>query len=169
MLHVLVPRICCPMMGPSHQFAGVASWLAVAPFLHVTTAQIAVGALIAEQCAHSYLSPDIDRYVCGGPELTYMHRRWPHFWAVIGAAWLAVILCVPSRWQWAAFAVVVAWTSHLLGDFIFGKLPVWRRRGRWIRAGIGLRVGKKLEKKVAYPTLAVVAGALVFNLARVVG
>lgn len=139
-------------MGNAHRVAGMASWLAAAPFLHVTERwQIAVGTLIAGATAHGRMSPDVDRYVFGGKRLGSHHRRLPHWWPIPLLAFAAVVQLVPGQWQWAGLAVAVAWASHIAADFVFGRVPIWWWC-RWRTAGIGLRTGGAAEH-AAYPLL----------------
>ena len=126
------------------------------PYLHLSLEwwQIDGGALIASVFAHSWLSPDVDRYLFGGQRLGSHHRRLPHFWPVVVIAWFSVHQFVPLVWQWVGLAVIAAWLSHICADAIFGKVPIWiRLNGKWRKMGLGLKTGGDLEKKLVYPVL----------------
>jgi membrane-bound metal-dependent hydrolase YbcI (DUF457 family) len=142
------------MMGRSHVVAGVAGWALVVPLLGFHGWPVVVGAVVAGSCAHGRLSPDCDRYPLLGRLVPGGHRGLTHWWPVpITGLWAASFA---GPYRWLAVAVVVGWASHILGDAVFGRVPLWprlRRRGRsrWFVGGVGLKTGGMLERWVAVP------------------
>jgi membrane-bound metal-dependent hydrolase YbcI (DUF457 family) len=113
--------------------------------------------VIAATFAQGRLSPDIDQRGIPAKLIPGGHRgitHWPVMLVVIAAA---AVTLVPGPWQWPVRFVVVGWASHLAGDFVWGRLPVWPRRWTgWHRAGLGLDTGGQLET-LATPVLWVAA------------
>jgi hypothetical protein len=144
------------MMGFSHRIAGVVSWLAVAPELgtHGVISYTLVGTAFAGATANGRMSPDMDRY----PWLTKIipggHRGILHWW-VLPALGLWYVAHMVGPYQWQVAAVVVAWTSHILTDGVFGRIPLWYRplRGRWVYGGLKLKTGGRIEKWVVVPLM----------------
>jgi len=135
------------MMGPSHRVVGVVAFVVAAPYVGITDWRyIALGALVAGIFAHGILSPDMDQaYYWTSKLIPGGHRAVTHFWLwpVIGG-WVA-LRYVPIGWSWFALAVVIAWSSHIAGDFIFGRIPVWKRWHGWQYAGLGFKTGGFFE------------------------
>jgi membrane-bound metal-dependent hydrolase YbcI (DUF457 family) len=147
------------MMGRSHVVAGVAGWALVVPLLGFHGWAAVVGAVVAGSCAHGRLSPDCDRYPLLGKVLPGGHRGITHLWLwPVGALWLAGLA---GQYRWLVAAVAVAWLSHVLGDAVFGRVPVWPRRHGWVRWGLGLRTGGFVERWVAVPVMVCVGAWLV--------
>lgn len=143
-------------MGRSHRLAGASLWLAAAPAFGVHGWHWLAGAAIAGACAHGRLSPDMDVYPLLGKVIPGGHRGVTHFWLwpLLLAAAAALV-----PYGWVVAAVAVAWGSHVATDGVFGRVPVWPRRGisRWRYAGVGLRTGGLLERAVAVPAFLALA------------
>lgn len=137
------------------------SWLAAAPALHVTGWQYPAGVLVASVFAHGRLSPDADRYPLMRRFIPGGHRGITHWWLLPVLGFIAARMYVPLEWQWAPLAVVAGWASHIVADAVFGRVPIYPRRGRWARWGVGLRTGGTLEKWAAVPALFAAAAWLV--------
>lgn len=150
------------MLGPTHRAFAAAWWLAgtltvdaVAalaghlPPVHpvVVLAGVVVAPLTA---AGRRSSPDMDqRWAPGPPRHSYEwrgHRGWTH------RAWFASVLTVlvgvvpyvvartygvPGPVAVLVFAPVAGWWSHLVGDTLYGRLPLYLPHVRRYRAHLG--------------------------------
>jgi hypothetical protein len=99
----------------------------------------------------------------GGP---FRHRGLAHWWGLPVAAALGLAPLAPPEWRWAAWAAIAGWSSHLLGDFFFGRPAVMQGRGPgiplmpwWMHIGIGLDTGGQLEKVTQRFLLPLMIGA----------
>ena len=145
------------MLGPSHRVAGVAAWAAVVAATGTPAVAAVSGVVVAGAAAHGRLSPDMDRYPLLGKLCPGGHRGITHFWPVLAVFAAAAYLAGP-QWWWLPAAAGVAWASHIVTDGVFGRIPVWRRRGKWLYRGCGLRTGGLIERCLAVPVFA--AGGL---------
>lgn len=174
------------MLADTHRAWAVAWWLGGTLALDATTAALGrapaihPGAVIAGVfvapvfSAGRWLSPDMDhRWWPGPPRHGYYwrghrgvtHRPW--FASVLTLVFGVVPYVVVLRAGVAApvaavvLAPVAGWWSHLSGDMIYGRLPVWglavrwrtvdgvwRRRVVWWRyvVGLGWKTGGVLER-----------------------
>jgi len=89
------------------------------------------------------------------------HRGITHWWGLVVIAAVTLWMLTPGAW-WA-WALLAGWTSHLVGDFVFGAnggVPVmpW-----WGCVGCGLDVGGPSEtvtRAVVLPAVLVWLGAV---------
>lgn len=146
------------MDGPQHRKLGAAAGIALAAYLHAPWWQVPVVVVIAAGTSYGFASPDVDQapwwhrmnrvlpdeWFCDGGFLD--HRKithWPGWPLIAGALALAFL---PVVAQAPYLALCVAWLSHHLGDFLFGKggIPLlpW---GAW-------RVGLELDQDGAMAT-----------------
>ncbi len=155
------------MMGPTHCALAAVTGLGVGMAMGWDAPQAVAGSLVATLTAAGPTSPDVDnrrwwmrldRYAPdeylgrGGP---LQHRGIMHWWGLPAAmaCALAVTTPLPAQWMWAAYALVIGWASHLLGDFLVGKASVmFTRRGPgiplmpwWGHVGVGLKCGGVVE------------------------
>lgn len=96
----------------------------------------------------------------GGP---MRHRGLLHWWALPAAAAVVVWLAWPWPGEWAAWAGLAGWASHLAGDLCVGARSPYRGPGVplapwWGHVGIGLHNGGVGNRVV----VAVVAGSAVW-------
>jgi hypothetical protein len=139
------------MMGRSHRLLGALAGASYAVVTGQRGAVVAVAAVVATATSHGPTSPDGDQTGQWWPALTGFaptwvrgHRGLLHWWGLPVLAWLAVRLLDPQV-QWAAHVLIVGWASHIMGDAIFGRVPLlpWG----W-RLGAGLDTDGPLEAGV---------------------
>lgn len=113
---------------------------------------VAMSGLVASATSHGWASPDVDqtepwvrvRQALPKPHARLLnHRCLSHWWGLPLAAYPAAQVGLPAEAVWPATMLLVGWVSHLLGDLLFGELPVdpWGRR----TVGLGLDTGGFLE------------------------
>ncbi len=161
------------MLALTHRLTGAAAGLAVAAATGAGPARLAVSTAVAAVTAAGVTSPDVDQHSGwhladdllpdevaghGGP---LRHRGLAHWWGLPAAAAYFGLRAVPEPWRWLALAALVGWSSHLVGDFIFGRPN--RRQGRgpgiplapwWWHVGLGLDTGgwtEALVRRIALP------------------
>lgn len=126
------------MMGPTHRVLGALCGATVASATGQPWQMVAMTALVATATAHGSLSPDMDqtepwedvRKLLPSPiDRVMNHRGITHWWGVPVLAWTGMFH-LPADAQWPAFALLIGWVSHLLGDLIFGQLPLLPWGGR---------------------------------------
>ena len=139
------------MLGPSHRILG-----ALAGALYGSTAGMgwratAVAAVVATAVSNGPTSPDMDQTdgwqsvarMTGPLSRVFAHRHVTHWFGWPVLAWWQVTAHLPPIARWAAYALIVGWASHLVGDFVFGKLPLLPWGGPWV--GLGLDTGGVIE------------------------
>lgn len=141
------------MLGPNHRIAGVVAWGTLAVPLGANLPELAGGLFIAAATSHGRLSPDADRYPILCKIIPGGHRGVLHWWLLP-----ALLLWFAPRFGgfwWIAAAVGLAWASHIITDGIFGSIPLLPRvtRRGWLKGGLGLRTGGRVEKWVAVPLI----------------
>jgi membrane-bound metal-dependent hydrolase YbcI (DUF457 family) len=140
------------MMGNGHRVAGVAAWLVTAPaLLHVHGTELVIGAVIVGATAHGAMSPDADQRGWLAKIIPGGHRGVTHLWV-----WPVLALLLAPRlgvYAWQVQAVAVAHGSHILGDAVFGRVPVLPKSKGWWRVGLGLKTGGLIERAVVVPAL----------------
>lgn len=121
------------MMGPSHRRLGAAWWLGGVLAANTVGAGIHPliafgGAAVAPVFAAGRWSPDAD--------VTWLahlgHRRATHRPDTTAAAltvitfvvWVPLAFLAPAGLAWLVWAPVAGWWSHLVGDAMFGRIPV---------------------------------------------
>jgi hypothetical protein len=138
------------MLGPTHRVFGALCGAYVATASGAPYETVAMTAIVATATAHGWSSPDVDqtaawRTVAGvmpGPMRSLLaHRRLTHWWGVPAGAWLLCQHMSPDA-RWPVVAILIGWVSHLVGDAVFGKVPLlpWG-----VCVGLGLRTGGFLE------------------------
>lgn len=166
------------MIGRTHRALGALCGAAVAAHDGQTWAMVAMTALVASATASGPTSPDLDQTATWRtltrplPAAIRRHRGLTHWWVLPVAAWLLVATQLPADAHWPAYALIVGWASHLLGDAIFGRLPVLPG----LQAGLGLKTDGFLESGRARvlgrtrkvlpisPALLVISAALAYLL-----
>lgn len=140
------------MLGPTHRTLGFLCGVAVASAADQPWSMVAMSGLVASATSHGWASPDVDqtepwvrvRQALPKPHARLLnHRCLSHWWGLPLAAYPAAQVGLPAEAVWPATMLLVGWVSHLLGDLLFGELPVdpWGRR----TAGLGLDTGGFLE------------------------
>lgn len=139
------------MMGATHRLFGAACGATVATVAGQSETMILMAGLVASASSHGWASPDVDqtrpwvvvRRSLPGVGRWMNHRTGiTHWWGLALGVWLLVELCAPVEALWPARALLVGWTSHLVGDAVFGKVPVWPA-GPMV--GVGLRTDGFVE------------------------
>lgn len=154
----------------THNLLGAASGLGLGLALGWPWWQTLASAGLASITSDGPTSPDadqfgwwkrIDRWVPdellgkGGP---MRHRGLSHFWGLPVLAALFVYFRIDPHWQWIGWGLVVGWSSHLVGDFVFGAASQYRGAGIpwwpwWGHEGVGLKSGGRIERFVAAPLI----------------
>ena len=98
----------------------------------------AAGAVVAPVFGAGRLSPDAD--------VTWLrrlgHRQATHrpdttatvLTVITLVAWIPALVYLPGDAAWLVWAPITGWWSHLVGDSIFGRIPVGARLGRVLAA-----------------------------------
>ena len=170
------------MMGATHRIFGAACGAAYAQLAGADTGIVVATAIIASASSHGWTSPDMDQT---GPWVAFnrltppifdpllAHRRLSHWWGLPLLAWWG-ILQLPDAAAWPFLALLVGWVSHLVGDAIFGKVPVMPWGGLYV--GLGFKTGGFLETGKLHifgkerriiplgPTKLTIAGGLIYLL-----
>lgn len=133
------------MDGSTHRLFATSASLAASTYLAVPTWQAAAGAVVATATSSGWSSPDADQswlaWVPGG------HRGLTHWWGLPALAAVAVLVFVPPETAWALWALLIGWTSHIVGDFVFGERPPGIPMAPWwAYAGLGLDSGGGIER-----------------------
>lgn len=143
-------------MGPTHRLFGAVCGAAYGHLTGQPLAMIAMTAIVATSTAHGWSSPDLDqsepweavRKVMPGPAARLMaHRFLTHWWGWPALAWWRLD-DVDASIALPLTALLIGWTSHLLGDVIFGQLYLWPWGGP--RFGLGLDTGGFIETGKAH-------------------
>lgn len=139
------------MMGNTHRLFGAVCGAAYGHAIGADMATIIMTASMASVFSHGATSPDMDqkkpwvRFNRWTPAIfdpLLAHRRLSHWWGLPVLAWFG-IHAMPEHLQVPFIAALVGWVSHIVGDAIFGKIPVspW---GGWY-VGVGLETGGFIE------------------------
>jgi len=159
------------MNGPGHRLLGMASALELADLAGWPLLQTAGAVAVAGITAHGRTSPDVDqfdiwRHWLGRlfPKGWREHRGTTHWWgwqalgaALLACGWLAARTYAPAwaPWWWLPGAVLVGWTSHLVGDALFGLgkgIPL-RANGDGHVGLMCFKVGGRLEQATTWVVL----------------
>lgn len=140
------------MLGASHKVFGALCGATVATATGQPWSMVAMTSIVSTATSAGWSSPDIDQTgpwqkvasLVPGPLLS--HRFLTHWWGLPVAAWLLVDR-LPVEAHWPAYALLIGWTSHLLGDAIFGRVPLLPWGGTFV--GLGLDTGGFIESGVA--------------------
>lgn len=144
------------MDGSTHRLFASSASLAVSTAAGTPAWQAALGAVIATSSAAGWTSPDADqswlRWAPGG------HRGLTHWWGLPALAAVATLVFVPPEAAWAVWALLIGWTSHLVGDFVFGVRPPGIPMAPWwAYAGLGFDSGGPVERVLRWAWPAVLA------------
>lgn len=140
------------MMGPTHRLFGALCGATMASATGADTSTMLMTALVATATAHGWSSPDLDqlagwRKVSGRLPARLRawtgHRRVTHWWGLPALLAFLVVPTLPAETRWPAVALLCGWASHLIGDAIFGEVPVFPWGGSYI--GLGLETGGFIE------------------------
>jgi hypothetical protein len=134
-----------PVDGSTHRLAAASASLALSTSTGAPAWQAGCAALIATATSSGWTSPDADQswlsWVPGG------HRGLTHWWGLPALAALATVALVPAEAAWAVWALILGWSSHLAGDFVFGRRPPGVPTAPWWgHAGLRLDSGGGLER-----------------------
>lgn len=154
-------------MRITHHLFGAYAGAGVAWAVHQQPWQIVASTAIAATFAGGELSPDMDQYKAwrkldkwlpdellgrGGP---LQHRGISHWWGLPVLVAIGVAIgqhLSPAPFWFLAWAVLVGWSSHLVGDFVFGKASPYDHRGPgipiwpwWKHVGVGLGASGPIE------------------------
>lgn len=141
------------VLGPSHLLFAANAWAGYALWTHQPIGQLALGAVVATAVSDGVLSPDMDqrkpfevaRTVLGPAGRLLAHRRGiTHWWVLPVAAWLWWLPLLDPATRWAATALIVGWASHIVGDAVFGRIPLLPGWGPMY--GVGVHTGGWVEK-----------------------
>lgn len=132
------------MMAPTHRQLGATWWLVLTvganhAGAHIHPATALAGAVVAARCSYGRWSPDADTtWLAGLGHRQATHRPGTAGWLTVVTltVWLAVWLAAgpPTPILDILWAPVTGWWSHLLGDAIFGRIPVAESTGRALAA-----------------------------------
>jgi hypothetical protein len=143
------------MMGPQHRLFGGLCGAAVATYQGASFTMIAMTAMVATASAHGWSSPDVDQTgpwrrvarVLPGPLGRAMkHRGISHWPGWVALAWFGISQA-PAEAQWPLTALLIGWASHIVGDVLFGTVPLMPWGSMYV--GVGLDTGGFLETRVA--------------------
>lgn len=160
-------------MGPTHRLWGGLCGVTVASATGQPWSMVAMTGVVATATAHGWSSPDVDltrpwitvRKVIPHPlDNLLNHRALSHWWGVPVAAWWG-IGHLPTDAQWPTYALLIGWVSHLLGDFLFGRLPLLPWGGP--KVGVGLDTDGFLESGARWFPISPVRTLIVAALAWV--
>lgn len=139
-------------MGPTHRVFGALSGAAYASVTGEPLHVMAFMALVATATSNGPFSPDGDQtkpwqevgQKTGPLRPLFAHRSGlTHWWGVPVLAWLALTEWVPAGNQWPWIGLIIGWVSHLLGDFIFGRINLFPWGGPSF--GLGFKTNGFLE------------------------
>lgn len=136
------------MLGAGHRLFGGLAGAAYATALGQPAWQVCMTSLVATATSNGPTSPDMDQtdewrtWTKAAPKAIRRHRGITHWWGLPALGWLCATELLPPEGQWPAYALLVGWISHVVGDAIFGKIPLspW---GMYV--GLGLDTGGFLE------------------------
>lgn len=154
------------MKGTTHYLFGACSGVALGSAAGWEWPQIVAAGWLATLTAGGRLSPDVDQHWAWtfvdrlvpdewlGNNGPLQHRGLSHWWGLPLAGFSVAWSMLPAAWAWVAYALLTGWSSHLAGDYLFGRAGAGRRAGIpfapwWNHRGIGLAVGGVLERVFA--------------------
>lgn len=154
------------MKGTTHRLLGACSGVALGTSAGWSWPQILAAGWLAALTSGGRTSPDIDQHRLWGlvdrllPDEwlgnngPLQHRGLAHWWGLPAAGFVASWSMLPVDRAWLGYALLIGWTSHLAGDYLFGRSGAGRGPGIpfapwWNHRGIGLAVGGRLERAVA--------------------
>jgi LexA-binding, inner membrane-associated putative hydrolase len=158
--------------GTAHRVFAVAVQIAAGSALHEPLWQVIAGIPFAVAFSAGPTSPDLDdtrtwkqldRWIPdewlgdGGP---MQHRGLLHWWGIPALVAMLIDLLAPATpITWAAWAVVVGWTSHIVADCVFGQCGYGTRTGVpvlpwWAHVGLGFKSNGLVQHLVVVPVSA---------------
>jgi hypothetical protein len=117
------------MMGPSHRLLGGLVGASFAAMTGQSFTRVVLAGIVASATSSGDTSPDLDQSetwrACTRllPASWRRHRGLTHWWALPVAAWFLVPDGDPTV-AWVIQALILGWGSHILGDAVFGKVPL---------------------------------------------
>lgn len=172
------------MLGPTHRAFGGLAGVTLAAAAGQPWPMVAMTGIVATATSNGPASPDMDqtrtwrRVTAVLPRGMRRHRGLTHWWGLPVAAWVLVQQLPPDA-HWPAYALLAGWVSHLVGDFVFGRLPLLPWGGPSFGVGLGtggfvetgrVEVGGRARTVLPFgPTRLVIAAALVWVLAGAPG
>ncbi|HEY6796210.1 MAG TPA: metal-dependent hydrolase [Kineosporiaceae bacterium] len=170
------------MKGTTHRLLGACGGAALGMAMGWGWPQIVASGWLATLTAGGPTSPDVDQRLLWtladrllpdewlGNHGPLQHRGIAHWWGVPATVAVVSWSTVPPRFVWIAYALIAGWTSHLVGDWFFGRSGQGRGPGIpfapwWNHRGLGLAVGGLLERVVAalLPFVMLVQGFVVLR------
>jgi membrane-bound metal-dependent hydrolase YbcI (DUF457 family) len=144
------------MDGSTHRLFAASASLAVSTNAGSPAWQGAAAALIATATSAGWTSPDADqswlRWAPGG------HRGFTHWWGLPALLAVGTLVFIPPEAAWALWALLLGWSSHLVGDFVFGERPAGIPMAPWwAYAGLGFNSGGVAERTLRWAWPAVLA------------
>lgn len=142
------------MLGASHRLLGVLTWTSYATFVEPqSVTQLALGAVVTLATSAGPGSPDLDQskpiVVLGdalGPlgRLVSHRRGLSHWWVLPALAWWWWLPRLDASMSWTVAALLIGWSSHVVGDAVFGRVPITPGWGPMV--GLGLDTGGWIEQ-----------------------
>lgn len=135
------------MLGPGHRVFGALAGASVATLAGQPWPMVAMTSLVATSTSNGPTSPDLDqtalwqRLTGWAPTRIRKHRGLTHWPELALLAWL-LIDRLPADAHWPAYALLIGWVSHLIGDALFGEIPLGLGS---VEVGCGLKTGGRLE------------------------
>lgn len=166
------------MKGTTHRLLGACSGVTLGTAAGWHWPQIVAAGWLATLTAGGRLSPDVDQHWGWtlvdrlvpdewlGNNGPLQHRGLAHWWGLPLVGFTATWSMPPTAWVWVLHALLTGWTSHLVGDYLFGRPGAGRGAGIpfapwWSHRGLGLAVGGVLERVVAVLLPLLMLGQLV--------
>jgi hypothetical protein len=154
-------------MRLGHYLCGAAAGLGIAAVAgYPIPLALATGAVAAAAAP----LPDIDQRRWWAPLREFrpfQHRRLTHWWGLPASA-VPLVVLTSGPVAWLLVSVITGWSSHLVGDWVFGRrgprVTGWRGPGIplapwWGYHGVGLTCGGAVERFVAWPLLSLTLAA----------
>ena len=159
------------MMGPSHRIFGALFGATYASLARLDTAEMIAATIISTTMSFGASSPDMDQLskwkkfaTATGMGWLLAHRHLTHWWGLpLFALW--PLLSIDESSRWVFWALWLGWVSHLVGDFIFGKLPMLPWGKPYI--GLGLDTDGWLESGFAGMKFSILRTVMIVGLVAV--
>lgn len=135
------------MLGLQHRLFGSLTGASYAAAVGYPLSMVVLHGLAASATANGSYSPDMDqsktwrRVTRLLPSQWSRHRGLSHWPELPFLAFLAAPN-LPADARWVAYAFLLGWVSHIVGDAIFGKIPVLFGN---TYVGLGLETGGGIE------------------------
>jgi hypothetical protein len=156
-----------PVKGSTHRLLGACGGVMLGAAAGWPWPQVVAAGWLATLTAGGRTSPDVDQAWAWtfvdrivpdewlGNNGPMQHRGIAHWWGLPASAALVAWSAVPGAYAWIPYAMLAGWTSHLVGDSVFGRPGCGRGAGIpfapwWNHRGLGLAVDGVLERVVAW-------------------